>query len=192
MARPPQSEVVAYRAALRDVTTLAHRDLLMAWRQFDRTNAARLRDALMDILPGIINGYHLSAATVAADWYDLMRAELGVRGRFEAIMAEPPTEARGGIMARWGVGPMFGADPAVAAPVVLTKIAGGLQRVITDGARQTITTSAVNDPARVGWVRVGHGECDWCKQYLDGEVHYVEGYDFDAHDWCRCDAVMEF
>jgi hypothetical protein len=41
-------------------------------------------------------------------------------------------------------------------------------------------------------MRQGNGECDWCTGLLDGEVHYVEGYDFDAHDDCRCIAVPVF
>lgn len=191
MPPPKPSEIALYRAALRDVNTLAQRDLIRSWRQFDLTDAIKVRDGLMDVLPGIIDGYHLSAATVAADWYDLQRYELGAKKRFQAIMADAPTDARGVVMARWGVAPMFGETAEAAAPVVLSKIAGGLQRVILNGARQTITTSAVKDPARVGWVRVGNGGCDWCAQYLDGEVHYTEGYDFDAHDHCQCDAVMD-
>lgn len=191
MPRPSAADVNLYRSALRDVNTLAQRDLIRSWRQFDLTDAIKVRDGLMDVLPGIIDGYHLSAATVAADWYDLQRYELGAKKRFQAIMADAPTDARGAVMARWGVAPMFGETAEAAAPIVLSKIAGGLQRVILNGARQTITTSAVKDPARVGWVRVGNGGCDWCSQYLDGEVHYTEGYDFDAHDHCQCDAVMD-
>lgn len=191
MARPPQAEIALYRAALRDVNTLAQRDLLTYWRQFDLSDAIKVRDGLMDVLPGIIDSHHLSAATVAADWYDIQRHDLGAKKRFRAVMAEAPTDARGAVMARWGVAPMFTSDPAAGAPTTLVKIAGGLQRVVLNGARQTITTSAVNDPARVGWVRVGNGECDWCQQYLDGEVHYIEGYDFEAHDHCHCDAVMD-
>lgn len=145
----------------------------------------------MDVLSAIIATHHLSAATVAADWYDLQRYELGARGRFRAIMADPPTDARGEVMARWAATPMFTSDSAAAAPVVLAKVSGGLQRVILNGARLTITRSSINDPARVGWVRVGNGECDWCQQYLDGTVHYVEGYDFKAHDNCQCDAVLD-
>lgn len=191
VARPSQREVALYRSALRDVNTLAQRDLLRSWRQFDLGDAAKVRDGLMDVLPGIIEGYHLSAATVAADWYDLQRHDLGAKKRFRAIMAPAPTDARGAVMARWGVTPMFGEDPATAAPAVLSKISGGLQKVVLFGARDTITTSAVKDPARVGWVRVGNGECDYCADLLDGEVHYVEGYDFDAHDRCQCDAVLD-
>lgn len=191
MARPSQAETALYRAALRDVNTLAQRDLLTSWRQFDLTDAAQVRDGLMDVLPGIIDQHHLNAATVAADWYDIQRHDLGAKKRFQAVMADPPTARRGAVLARWGVTPLFGAQAPDAPAVVLTKIAGGLQRIVADGARQTIVTSAIEDPARVGWVRVGNGECDWCQQYLDGEVHYVEGYDFDAHDHCQCDAVID-
>lgn len=191
MARPPQTEIALYRAALRDVNTLAQRDLLTYWRQFDLTDAVKVRDGLMDVLPGLIDTHHLSAATVAADWYDLQRYQLGATKRFQAVMAEAPTDGRGAVMARWGVEPMFSADPEAGAATTLTKIVGGLQRVVINGARQTITGSVFKDPARIGWVRVGNGECDWCSDLLDGEVHYVEGYDFEAHDHCRCDAVMD-
>ncbi len=192
MARPTPAEVALYRAALRDVNTLAQRDLLTYWRQFDLSDAERVRDGLMDVLPGIIDEHHLSAATVAADWYDIQRADLGAKKRFRAVMAEAPTDARGAVMARWGVSPMFsGTAVDVAAGVVLSKVSGGLQRVVTDGARQTVVGSAVKDTAQVGWVRVGAGGCDWCAKFLDGVVHYTEGYDFDAHDHCLCDAVMD-
>ena len=52
--------------------------------------------------------------------------------------------------------------------------------------------AAVEDSRAQGWMRVGDGGCDWCQQYLDGEVHYVEGYDFDAHDHCNCTAQPVF
>lgn len=193
MARPSTREVAIYRATLRDVNTLAQRDLVTSWRQFDLTDAAKVRDGLMDVLPGIINAHHLSAATVAADWYDIQRHNLGAKKRFRAVMAEPLTDARGVVMARWGVGPMFGASvPEVAASLVLSKIAGGIQRVILDGARQTITGSAAKDPARVGWARVGNGECDWCADLIGrGAVYSADTVGFEAHDACKCDAVID-
>lgn len=192
MARPSQAEVALYRAALRDVNTLAQRDLLSNWRQFDLTDAVKVRDGLMDVLPDIIDTHHTSAATVAADWYDLQRYELGAKKLFRAIMAEPPTDARGAVMARWGVAPMFGEDPATAAPVVLSKIAGALQRVVLDGARQTVTGSTSRDPGRVGWARVGAGECDFCQMLIGrGAVYSAETVDFESHDRCQCSAVID-
>lgn len=187
MALPPSSVVAEYRQAVADSTTLAHRDLLRAWREFDLTDAAKVRDGLLDLLPDIITTHHLSASTAAADFYDIARHDLGVPKRFAAVMAPEPDASASQALARWGVGPLFSGDPSSA--LALSKIAGGVQRLIANGARQTVTGSAHKDPARIGWMRVGQGECDWCDQYIDGVVHYVEGYDFQAHDRCLCAAV---
>lgn len=193
MPRPSQAEVALYRGALRDVNTLAQRDLLASWRQFDLTDAIKVRDGLMDVLPGIIDTHHLRAVTVAADWYDLQRYELGAKGRFRAVMADPPSEARGVVMARWGVTPMFGGDSGITAPIVLSKIAGGVGRVILDGARSTITTSTAADPARVGWARVTSGGCDFCELLASRPpVYSEESADFASHDFCNCSAVPDF
>lgn len=188
MAQPPKALVNRYRSAVRDVNTLSHQELLRYWRQFDLEDAVAVRDGLLDVLPDIVGTYHLTAATSAADFYDLGRDALGVKGRFSAVMAEEPNRSASQSLAHWGVGPLFSDEPSSA--LALSKISGGLQRLVVAGARDTITTSAHRDSGRIGWVRVGEGECDWCEQYLDGEVHYVEGYDFPAHDRCRCDAVI--
>lgn len=194
VTRPKPAEIALYRAALRDVNTLAQRDLLTYWRQFDLADAIKVRDGLADVLPVIIDDYHLTAATVAADWYDLQRYELGAKGQFKAVMAEAPTDGRGEVMARWGVGPMFsGAATDIAAGLVLSKISGGLQRVITDGARQTIVGSVARDPGNVGWARIGAGGCTFCAMLIGrGAVYGSEATaSFESHDRCRCDAVIE-
>lgn len=68
----------------------------------------------------------------------------------------------------------------------LTQTAGAMSRLVLNAGRETVRATALAD--RAGWIRVGNGGCDWCAQYLDGEVHYVEGYDFQAHDHCGCTA----
>lgn len=190
----PQAEVALYRAALSDVAALAIGDLVRTAREFDATDAQRVRDALGDALPDLIAGYHLSAATVAADWYDLMRFEQEVPGRFAAVMAEPPDAGRAQSLAGWAVGPMFGAeDPDRARSLVLTKAAGGLQRAVLDGARATVLGSTVADPARVGWRRVTSGGCRFCSVRAGRGVVYSESAaDFESHDHCKCSAVPEF
>jgi len=68
-----------------------------------------------------------------------------------------------------------------------------VQRRIADHLRLTVANNSVTDSAAQGWVRVGSGgSCDWCDQYLDGEVRTTEGYDFDAHDNCNCGVVPAF
>lgn len=125
--------------------------------------------------------YGAAAATVAADWYDEFRGSQNASGRFRA---KPAQIADSGEQAL--VGWAFATATDDTALKVL--LAGGMQRRIVNFSRFTITASSVEDPAAGGWVRVGSGECDWCDQYLDGEVRTV-AYDFPAHDHCNCGAV---
>lgn len=171
------------RADLNALTGIAANDLALLWREFDSAEAAR--DGLLDVLPRLVTIYGSAAATLASDYFDEVRNEAGARGTFGAITAEPET---GGldVLARWAVGPMFSADPDPDAALSLAS--GGAQRSIVNAARLTVVQSSIKDPRAQGWVRVGHGECDWCKRYLDGTVHQSEGYGFDAHNHCLCTA----
>lgn len=178
----------AHRRELVTLTGLAANDLSVMWRRLN--GAESTRDALMDVLPRLIAVYGSAAATLGADYYDEARALTEARRRFRAIPAELPDEGRSEALARWGVGPLFQAKPD---PVsALTLVTGGLQRIIANADRDTVRISSVHDPAARGWQRVGDGGCEWCRQYLDGEVHYTEGYDFDAHDHCHCTAEPAF
>lgn len=178
----------AHRRDLQELTGLAANDLSLIWRRLD--GAAETRDGLMDVLPRLIVTYGSAAATLGADYYDEMRDQAEARKRFRAIPAELPDQGRAEALARWGVSPLFSADPDPDS--ALTLVTGGLQRIIANADRETVRFSSVQDPSAKGWVRVGGGECAWCQQYLDGEVHYTEGYGFDAHDHCRCTAEPAF
>lgn len=178
----------AHRRELETLTGLAAKDLSLIWREFNTAESAR--DGLMEVLPRLIAIYGSAAATLGADYYDTLREQAAVKGRFVAIPAELPDRSRTEALARWGVAPLFKPEPDFTSS--LTLVNGGLQRIIANADRQTVRFSALQDKAAQGWRRVGFGACDWCRQYLDGEVHYVEGYDFDAHDHCHCTAEPVF
>lgn len=191
MAHPSLSDVAAYRAAQRDVSTLAQRDLVDLWRSVNTDDAEQAAEALVETLPALVTGYFVVSATVSADFYDLTRAQAGVRRRFDAVIPDPPDASRAQALARWGVAPLFSADPAPG--VALSKIAGGLQRVVADGGRQTVVQSAAADPAKVGWARVTSGGCEFCEMLAGrGAVYGSTTADFLSHDACRCDAVPVF
>lgn len=82
----------------------------------------------------------------------------------------------------------LGVPADVAMSNALVRTSGAASRHVLNAGRETVRATSVADPECQGWVRVGHGECDWCQQYLDGEIHKTEGYDFDAHDHCGCTA----
>lgn len=182
---PPISDL---RESVDHLHRIASGDLDRIWRRV--TNAVQAREALKTILPSLIEAYGSAAATVAADWYDEMRAELQVRGRFSAIPA-PISEPGAETLARWGVGPLFDSNPDWRRARML--IDGGLQRRIANVARETIQLSSVEDPRAAGWQRQAAGGCVFCRMLAGrGAVYSQLSADFASHDHCRCVAVPAF
>lgn len=174
---------LALRRSIATLNTRANRDLAALWRRVE--SAAKAGEALHDILPALVDTYGLAASVAAAEWYDDLRDKKGVRGGFRADPIE---------LAETGTHSLIGWAAATARDDAAFKvlIEGGLQRRIANHSRLTVANSSLADPGAKGWIRVGTGECDWCNQYLDGEVRTVEGYDFQAHDHCNCQAEPAF
>ena len=168
---------MALRTETAGLIRLAERDLAAMLAAV--TDRATARDVLHDLLPALIVDYGQMGSAVAAEWYDEAREQAEIRGAFRAVPLEPSDRGAEPLI-RWALGEAT--DDAALASLIL----GGTQRRIADHVRLTLASSSIFDPQAQGWQRVGRGECDWCQQYLDGEIHYVEGYDFPAHDNCRC------
>lgn len=176
------------RSGVADLSTLAAADLRGLWRQVSTADQAQ--EALSDVLPLLVRTYGTAAATLAADWYDDLRDELSITGRFFAITAELDDQGAD-VLARWGVGPLFDAEPDWA--TAKTKIEGGLQRRITNAARETVRVSSIEDPKALGWQRVTSGGCAFCQMLASRAVVYSErSADFASHDHCKCHAVPAF
>lgn len=183
MATPTELKV-----AITDLATLADADLTALWRQVNTPTEAR--EALLDVLPSLVETYGAAAATISADWYDDLRDLVEARGRFRAIPAEL-TDTGTDALARWGVGPLFAAAPDWARARTLVK--GGLQLRIANASRYTVVNSSIEDPAAQGWQREGSGGCGFCAMLIGrGAVYTESGADFAAHDHCRCSAVPAF
>jgi len=165
-----------------DLVRLADRDLTRLWRLV--VGGASAEEALRDLLPAIVTEYGQVGAAMAAEWYDDQRERAQARGRFTAIPLAASDRGTDALIG-WAL------STATDDTALRTLILGGTQRRIADHQRLTVTSSSVADPAAGGWVRVGRGECDWCQQYLDGEVRSV-AYDFPAHDNCNCGATPAF
>lgn len=157
----------------------------------DVSNAELVRQSLRDVLPNLVALYASAAASLAADWYDELRADAAAAGRFQPIIAPLPDVGRTNALAGWAVGPLFGATPNAAAAQSMA--AGGLQRIIFDADRNTISQSSVLDRASRGWQREGSGECAFCSMLIDrGAVYSESTADFLSHDKCQCIAVAAF
>jgi hypothetical protein len=165
-----------HRADLAELARLAEGDLSFLFH--DVVDADRVKESLIDVLPRLVAMYGAAAASLGADWYDELREQAEVRGRFQAIVADLPDVGRTDALAGWAVGPMT---------------SGGLQRIIFDADRDTVTGSAIRDPRARGWQREGAGECDFCAMLIGrGAVYSEASVEFDAHDRCRCVGVPVF
>jgi hypothetical protein len=145
-------------------------------------SAAALRSAY----PAVIDRYSLAAGTLAADWYDDLRADAKVRGYFTALPVEPQLERADGA-ARRLAGSLFTDDPSALGP--------GLQAVtdllVKASARETITSSSIADPRASGWQRISRGaSCSFCRMLASRGAVYKQGTaTFAAHHDCNCGAV---
>lgn len=174
------------RQGIADLAVLADADLAVLWRQI--TTADEAREALLDVLPALVDTYGSAAAALAADWYDELRDEVRPAGRFTAIpVALEDTGAD--VLARWGIKPLFAAEPDWDAARSL--VAGGLQRRIANASRYTVAGSAVVDPGAAGWQRVGDGSsCAFCRLLISrGAVYEEATAQFASHDHCGCQAA---
>jgi hypothetical protein len=186
------ADVAAFRTTQRDVVALALAELVAWWEQL----VALLRgDApVADIetfTADLVATYGDAAALAAADWYDELRAEAGVAGRFRARMADPAPPGQAAAVARWAAGPLFGArpDPGQA----LEHLSGGVQRLVLQPGRQTIADSVDLDPADARWARVPSGAttCAFCRLLASrGAAYHSEedagGLANSYHSKCDC------
>lgn len=177
-----------YRSDLDELVRLANRDLAALWRLVG--DGVQAREMLTATLPMLGDAYGAAAASLAADWYDDLRDEAAVPGRFRARVAAPEID-RSGPMARWAVEPLFTPEPDFG--LALRRVEGGLQRMIADAGRETVMGSSIADPSADGWQRVTSGGCGFCQMLADrGAVYSELSVQFGAHDNCRCVAVPAF
>jgi len=185
---PRRQQVEAHRRDLGDLTRLAQNDLRLLLDGI--TDGELARDRLLVALPQLVTIYGSAAATLAADWYDDLRdAEAATARRFTVITAQLPDEGRTEILARFAVAPLFSETPDNA--TAISKASGGLQRIVADAARETISRSAGEDPAAFGWTWSSSGGCEFCQEH-DGTVYRDPDSELRSHDHCSCLAVPGF
>lgn len=172
------------RDGVQGLVAYANRDLSVLWRQV--TDAAQARVALNDVLPALIETYGAAAGALAADWYDDQRVKVEVAGRFRAIPAD---------IKDVGAYELVGWASTTAKDMTSFEslVRGGMQRRIANFSRGTVTGSSLADPKARGWMRVGNGECDFCRMLIGrGAVYTEASADFLSHDACRCGAAPEW
>lgn len=175
------------RLAQAGIRRLVERDLDAFFASLDLSRPERARDELLAFMPFLVSQYGESAAAVAADWYDEVRAAEGVAGRFTAVMAASPYLNAVDGTTRRAVGALFTDAPNE----TLVALRSAAPKYVLAAGRQTITASADRDPRASGWQRVGRGDsCRFCRMLIGrGAVYRERSVLFAAHKSCDCAAV---
>ena len=180
--------VQQYRSDLDELVRLANQDLAALWREVPDGVVAR--DLLQRILPELGVVYGPAAGALAADWYDELRLEKDIPGRFLARVVEPVLD-HVDQSARWAVGPLFSETPDFG--LALNNAEGELQKIIADTGRGSVIDSSLADPRAQGWQRSASGGCGFCRMIAArGAVYSESTVRFGSHPNCKCTAVPAF
>lgn len=129
---------------------------------------------MAEVLLATAEKYGPAAGAIAADYYDEVRVAAGAAGRFTPLVAALPAVDRFESLAGWSVGPMFGADPDPAK--ALTKMNGGLTRIVQNVGRETIAGAVASDPARPYYARhASANACAFCGMLASRGPIYTSG-----------------
>ena len=153
---------------------------------------AVVREALLDLVPGVAAKYGDAAAALAMDYYEFAREAAEVPGMYIPTPAPlaPPERFEGSI--RWAVGAVVGDDPSFEA--LAGRLGGSVSRAVVDVATDTLVGAAQTDTRSRGWSRILEpGACGFCRMLADrGGVYTKDTVRFASHDNCRCAAAPQF
>lgn len=194
-----EEQVRQFRDANEALTARVRADLERFWGFVDLSRPAAAEAALLNFVPLLTQQYGEMAATIAADWYEMLRGEAveaglvaAVRGAtsFRAVAADPVSAAVSREAVSSALLLLQGDNPSPPARV-LTAIQDTTSRHVLQAGRDTITQNAGRDPAARGWQRfVRSGGCDFCRMLSSrGGVYTDRTSRFAAHDHCNCAAA---
>lgn len=151
-----REQVDRQRQAQASLARRARVDLETFWRRLDLTQPEAARDALLEFLPLLTDRYGEAAAALAADYFDELADEAGVRtrARVAATVAEDVVHAQ----VRRTAGHLWTPTPEQ----MLAALAPVIDRYVKAPARDTLVESTGR--ARGRWARVptGRETCAFC------------------------------
>lgn len=169
---------------------MAQNELAGFFSAADLSRPERVRDALVEIVPLLVQEYGELAAIAAAEWYESVHP-----GEYLAQTARGTFPEAGVVESvRYHAGALFTDDPSA----VLTGLSGALQRFVFYSGRNTVARNVQRDPSRPRFARVPSGThtCAWCSLMASrGFVYWsreTAGLNDHWHNDCDCQIVAEW
>lgn len=197
------ADVVAFQTSLGHLTTLTMAELVAFWRSLNTDDPAGAAQDVRDFLPDLLDTYVPLSAELAAGFYDESRDAAAPAGRFFAEPVDAVSSDRTQRMISWAVAPLFRkkdvlehglmhADELDPDPdMALSRLSGGTQLFVADGARDTVADNVDKDPAKPRYARhASSNACAFCiLMSTRGAVYRSAesaGQGRKYHDHCHC------
>lgn len=152
----------------------------------------KFRNTAIGVTQNLTKQYGRMGAEFSAQWYNAMRANESVRGRYVAQAFIGDYDEQVAQTVRRAVGELFTDAPDLdKAFTAITEKAG---KYVADSGRETVRRNSIRDPQARGWKRVPVGPtCDFCMMLVGrGGVYTRESARFASHGSCNCAAVPEW
>lgn len=181
-----------HHRAIADLSVLIGRDVSALFRRGSGLSARAATSLLLEAVPALGEVYGEMAGALAVDFYDEVRETADVPGRFVASPAVPPERSRLEVLVRWGVEPLFIDTPKP--DLAVSRVTGGMTKVVADVSRETVLTNTARDPKATGWSRIARADgCAFCRLLASKGNYYKDvRARFASHDRCGCTAAPAF
>jgi hypothetical protein len=186
-----REDIEAYRASLAALSVAAQSDLRRFWGLLDPLNRTATREALIEFLTEIVEGYGDAASVLASDFFEVIRAEV-TDDFFTPALAVPPPPEQVSASTRWALGGLFVPNDQLDTSAVLANLEKVADRLTKLPARETFASALEADPLRPRYARVPSGAvtCRFCAMLASrGAVYLSEdtaGGSRRFHDHCDC------
>jgi hypothetical protein len=182
-----------YRLATSELSRLVREALEAFFLSLDLSKPEAARDALLEFVPVLTEQYGAVAATMAAEFYEDLRAASGAAGRFTAVAAASVPAGAVEANVRFLAGHLWTPNPG--------DMLGGLQiaadKYVKAPGRTTMAANARREGVRFARVPTGEKTCAFCLMLASRDAIYFTkelagdvGEEYNTfHGFCDCAVV---
>lgn len=163
-----QREVDAFAAQMSALSVQAQRALQAGLSGVDMADGARVRAVLATFWSDILQIYGDSAVGLASDFFEEWALNMGVTPKLVASVENPERDA---VRMRW----------ASAQPAAMANLAGVLDELVKDRARDTMQDSAQESGLRFARVPTGAKTCAFCRMLASRGAVYLSRQSASTH-----------
>lgn len=157
----PITAVQGYGILQNQLTTAAQTDLLRLLSSTSEMSPARREALLHEAFPTVFDPYVATTSAVSASFYEEVRGMSEVKGSVQAETLDRVDPKRWHALVGWGAGASMFELGGTA--LITSMLTGGLSRVLSEMASDTIIGNAANERVKVGYQRVPRpGCCAFC------------------------------